>query len=118
QVFINRNLPLDPGTGLPAALIPKAGEFGNLGRNTFTGPRYKMVDMSVLKEARVGEKLRIQSRFEMFNVFNMTNLSLPERRLMDPLFGRSTRTADAAGASPGIGGGGPRAIQVALRLIY
>jgi hypothetical protein len=118
QAFINRSLPLDPMTGLPAALIPRTGEFGNLGRNTFTGPRYKNVDMSILKETRVGEKLRIQTRFEMFNVLNTTNLSLPERRLMDPFFGRSTRTADAAGASPGIGGGGPRAIQVALRLIY
>jgi hypothetical protein len=118
QVTINRNLPLDPFTGLPMALIPATGEFGNLGRNTFTGPRYKNVDLSILKETRVGEKMRIQSRFEMFNVFNTTNLSLPERRLMDPFFGRSSRTADAAGASPGIGGGGPRAIQVALRLIY
>jgi hypothetical protein len=118
QVYVNRDLPLDPFTGLPAAIIPRTGEFGNLGRNTFTGPGYKNVDLSVLKETRLGEKLRIQSRFEMFNVFNTTNLSLPERRLMDPFFGRSARTADVAGGVPGIGGGGPRVIQVALKLVY
>ena len=118
QVYINRSLPLDPGTGLPAALIPKIGDFGNLGRNTFNGPGYKNVDLSILKETRIGEKFRIQSRFEMFNVLNTTNLSLPERRLMDPFFGRSSRTADSAGGAPGIGGGGPRVIQVALRLLY
>ena len=118
QVFINRNLPLDPRTGLPAALIPATGEFGNLGRNTFTGPDYKNVDMSILKETRVGERLKIQTRFEVFNVFNTTNLALPERRLLDPFFGRSARTPDVAGGVPGIGGGGPRVIQVALKLAF
>lgn len=118
QVTLNRNLPLDPATGLPAAIIPQTGEFGNLGRNTFTGPGYKDVDMSVLKEIRVGENLRIQTRLEMFNLFNTTNLALPERRVLEPFFGRSTRTPDVAGGVPGIGGGGPRAFQLALRLVY
>jgi hypothetical protein len=118
QVSLNRNLPLDPATGLPTAIIPKTGEFGNLGRNTFTGPGYKNFDMSVLKEIRVGEKLRIQTRVEMFNIFNTTNLALPERRVTDPFFGRSTRTPDVAGGVPGIGGGGPRALQMAFRLVY
>ncbi len=118
QISLNRSLPLDPATGLPAAIIPKTGEFGNLGRNTFTGPGYKNVDMSVLKEIRFGEKLKIQTRLEMFNIFNTTNLALPERRVRDPFFGRSTRTPDVAGGVPGIGGGGPRALQLALRLVY
>jgi hypothetical protein len=118
QVSLNRNLPLDPATGLPAAIVPQNGQFGNLGRNTFTGPGYKNVDMSVLKEVRFGENLRIQTRLEMFNIFNTTNLALPERRVLDPFFGRSTRTPDVAGGVPGIGGGGPRAFQLALRLVY
>jgi hypothetical protein len=118
QVTLNRNLPLDPATGLPAAIIPQNGTFGNLGRNTFTGPGYKNFDLSVLKEIRAGEKLRIQTRLEMFNIFNTTNLALPERRVLDPFFGRSTRTPDVAGGVPGIGGGGPRAFQLAFRLVY
>jgi hypothetical protein len=118
QITLNRNLPLDPATGLPAAIVPKTGEFGNLGRNTFSGPGYKNVDMSLLKEVRFGESLKFQGRFEVFNLFNTTNLALPERRVNEPFFGRSTKTPDVAGGVPGIGGGGPRVIQLAFRVIY
>lgn len=118
QVSINRNLPLNPFTGLPAAIAPAFGQFGNLGRNTFTGPGYKNFDISVIKTTRIGEKFKIQSKFEMFNVFNTTNLSLPERRLTDPFFGLSTRTQDVAGGVPGIGGGGPRVMQLAIKVMY
>lgn len=118
QVHLNPALPLDPVRRIPAAIIPRTGEVGNLGRNTFTGPGYKNVDMSIIKETRLGEKLRIQTRFEVFNIFNTTNLALPERKLTDPFFGRSNKTQDVAGGVPGIGGGGPRVIQLALRFVY
>jgi hypothetical protein len=118
QVFLNRDVPLDPITGLPAAIIPPLGQFGNLGRNAFTGPGYKNFDMSAVKTTRFGERLRLQTRFEMFNVFNTANLALPERRLTDPLFGLSSRTQDVAGGVPGIGGGGPRVIQLAIKVVY
>ncbi|MCI0486073.1 MAG: TonB-dependent receptor [Blastocatellia bacterium] len=118
QLYLNPDLPKDPATGLPLAIIPKAGEFGTLGRNTFTGPGYKNVDLSVAKRTRLGERLGIETRFEMFNVFNRTNLALPERIMTDPLFGISSRTQDVAGGVTGIGGGGPRSIQLALRLVY
>jgi hypothetical protein len=118
QVFVNPDLPLDPARRIPAAIIPKTGQVGNMGRNTFTGPGYKNVDVSISKDTRFGEKLRIQGRFEIFNVFNTTNLALPERKLTDPFFGRSTKTQDVVGGVPSIGGGGPRVIQVALRLSY
>ena len=118
QVTLNRTGPLDPFTGLPAAIIPATGQFGTLGRNSFNGQRYKNVDLSVVKSTRLGEKLSLQTRFEMFNLFNTTNLALPERRLTDPFFGLSSRTQDVAGGVPGIGGGGPRTVQIALRLTY
>ena len=94
------------------------GQVGNLGRNTFRGDEYKNVDFSVVKHTRFGERLSLQTRFEVFNLFNATNLALPERRLTDRFFGLSTRTQDVAGGVPGIGGGGPRVIQVALRVVY
>jgi hypothetical protein len=117
QLFLNRNLPLDPATGLPASIIPQTGKVGNLGRNTFTGPGYRNVDVSVAKHFAVGERMRIQTRVEMFNAFNMTNLALPERRLREIYFGLSSRTQDVAGGLPGMGGG-PRAIQLALQFSY
>jgi hypothetical protein len=109
---------LDPVRRIPAAIIPAAGSVGSLGRNTFLGAGYNNVDLSILKHTRLGEKLRVQARFEIFNLFNTTNLALPERRLIDPSFGRVTRTQDVAGGVPGIGGGGPRVMQVAVRFVY
>lgn len=118
ELFLNTSMPLDPVRGIPSAIIPATGETGNLGRNTFTGPGYKSFDMSVVKKARLGEKFNIQARFEVFNLFNTTNLALPERRLVDPFFGRASRTQDVAGGVPSIGGGGPRVVQLALKFAY
>jgi hypothetical protein len=73
--------------------------------------------VSVAKHFAVGERMRIQTRVEMFNAFNMTNLALPERRLREIYFGLSSRTQDVAGGLPGMGGG-PRAIQLALQFSY
>ncbi len=118
QVYLNPDLPKDPQRGIPSVLIPAPGQFGTLGRNSFTGPGYKNLDLSVIKETRLSERLRIQARFEVFNLLNTVNLALPERRMLDPFFGRSTRTQDVAGGVPGIGGGGPRVAQLAVKLIY
>jgi hypothetical protein len=118
QIHMDRSGPVDPFTGLPAAVVPATGQFGTMGRNTFTGQRYKNVDLSVVKTTRLGERLSLQTRFEMFNVFNTTNLALPERRVNEPTFGLSSRTQDVVGGVPGMGGGGPRTMQIALRLTY
>ena len=114
----NPGLARDPITRIPLALIPDPGRFGDMGRNTFIGPHYRNLDLSVSKETRLRENLRAQVRSEIFNVLNTANLALPSRRMTDPLFGVSTKTQDVAGGSPGIGGGGPRVIQLALKLIY
>jgi hypothetical protein len=118
QLYLNRSLPLDPATGLPASIVPQTGKVGNLGRNVFTGPGYKNVDLSVIKRITLSEKLKVQARAEMFNAFNTANLALPERRLTDTYFGLSSRTQDVAGGLPGMGGGGPRSLQLALQFIY
>jgi hypothetical protein len=118
QLFINPDLPLDPVRKIPTALIPGNGEFGTLGRNTYTGAGYRNVDISLIKDTRLREGLRMQLRGELFNVLNTTNLALPSRRLTDPFFGLSTKTQDVAGGVPGIGGGGPRVAQLALKFVY
>ena len=118
QLSYDPSLAKDPVTGVPLVLIPAPGQFGTLGRNTFTGPGYKNLDLSLIKETRLGEKLRVQGRFEVFNVFNTTNLALPLRQMNETLFGRSTKTQDVAGGVPGIGGGGPRVIQLGLKFVY
>lgn len=79
---------------------PDRGENGDLGRNTFRGPGYATVDLSLFKNFPLpwlGESGRLQFRIEAFNLFNRVNLFLPINDLAASqlLFGRSTATFDA-----------------------
>jgi hypothetical protein len=49
---------------------PGPGQLGNIGRNSFHGPRGFYSDLSVVKVFPIGEKLRAQFRMDAFNVFN------------------------------------------------
>jgi hypothetical protein len=61
-----------PGAaGCPGTTNPD----GDLSRNLFTGPGFADVDLSVIKNISIGERLKLQLRAEMFNVFNRRNLA-------------------------------------------
>src|SRR5262249_51462058 len=47
---------------------------GNLSRNKFYAPGYGDVDLSILKTIPIRERLKVQLRAEMFNLFNRVNL--------------------------------------------
>jgi len=62
----------------PAAFTaPAYGTFGNLGRDTLTGPGLANVDLSLVKVTQLGERVRAQFRVEFFNVLNHTNFATP-----------------------------------------
>ena len=66
----------NPGGGIFTE--PCLGCAGNLGRNTFLGPKQWFADMSLFKNFRVTERVGLQFRVEGFNVFNHTNFLLAE----------------------------------------
>ena len=105
----------DPSGWLnPAAFsLPAAGTFGNLGRNTFFGPDFKQIDVSVLKDFKIGEKAKLEYRAEFFNIFNCPNFAQPNTTFNTPNFGKVFSTF---GATLGIGTS--RQIQMALRLSF
>ena len=124
---------LDPtGDGSAASCIPGTWHFGSLGRNALRGPGYHNVDFSIFKDTRITEKLKIQLRAEIFNIFNHPNFSNPllpsfaadMTSSIDPVTGRGTGflpitvTPDVGIGNPFMGGGGPRNIQLAMRLIF
>lgn len=58
------------------------GFLGNAGRNMLTGPGLVNVDMALIKTGRwrwLGNDGRVELRLEAFNVFNRTNLGIPNR---------------------------------------
>jgi len=82
---------------------PGLGQRGNLGRNTFRGPRYFNVDLSLIKSFRIpwftstggNEGANLQLRLEGFNVFNTLNLTNPVNDMSSPLFGKSVSALPA-----------------------
>ena len=88
--------------------FPAAGSTGNAGRNSFRGPDYFKVDLSLVKQFRVRETHTIALRIELYNLFNTTNFGLPAVNLSSPAnFGRIDFTT-----------GTPRTIQAALRYSF
>ncbi|HEV2523087.1 MAG TPA: carboxypeptidase-like regulatory domain-containing protein [Candidatus Acidoferrales bacterium] len=54
-----------------------SGFFGNVGRDTYTGPGLGTWDFSVLKETHLFERLNLQFRAEIFNMLNRANFNTP-----------------------------------------
>jgi hypothetical protein len=62
----------------PNAFIqPLPGTYGNVGRNTLQGPSLVQTDISAAKKFSLSERLHLQFRAEIFNLFNRTNFNTP-----------------------------------------
>jgi outer membrane receptor protein involved in Fe transport len=99
---------------------PPDGTFGDLGRNSIFGPHFWNVDFAVTKNTQIYERLNLQLRAELFNIFNHPNFALPNF-FVDPgngPAGKITQTPDQAQTNPGLGGGGPRVIQLGAKLTF
>ncbi len=53
------------------------GSVGNLGRNNLIAPGYAETDIGVTKNTRITERVSLQFRAEIFNIFNHPNFSNP-----------------------------------------
>jgi hypothetical protein len=60
-----------------AFLPPAAGTYGNVGRDSLTGPGLTELDFSASKNTRVTERVGLQFRAEFFNILNHTNFLTP-----------------------------------------
>jgi len=102
------------------------GEQGNFERNVLRGFGATQADLALQRQFRVTERVALRFRAECFNVFNQPNFGSPVFDLSSPLFGRSTQTlANSLGSGGANGGfsplyqiGGPRSIQLALRVEF
>jgi hypothetical protein len=114
-----------------SVLVPPAfGSYGTLGPNVFRGFPFYNWDLSVTKMWKFKERLTAQFRAEFFNVLNHPNISNPfggaggDNTYTDPSgtggssFGFRPETPDVTSSNPVLGSGGPRAIQLGLKLIF
>jgi len=114
-----------------SVLVPPAyGSYGTLGRNVFRSMPYYNWDLSVTKAWKFRERVTTQFRAEFFNVLNHPNISNPfggpggDNSFTDPSaaagssFGFRPETPDVTSSNPVLGSGGPRAIQLGLKVIF
>jgi hypothetical protein len=79
---VNPYLNADRNLLNPAAFaIPTAGSFGNLSRNALRGPNFRQSDLIFNKRIPITEKVRLEFRTEIFNLFNRANFALPSSTL-------------------------------------
>jgi hypothetical protein len=136
--------PAAGGNGLAGTCIPGSRHFGNLGRNSLVGPNFRQFDFSLFKTTSITERLKLELRFEAYNLLNHPNFASPlwPNFLSDAgpngistgpgatgacaglAAGRScgflplTVTGDVGIGYPFLGGGGPRSMQVAAKITF
>src|SRR5215472_5051590 len=137
--WLNPTAFCSPGVGTcPTGPIVAGSPIGNLSRNKFYAPGYGDVDLSILKTIPIRERLKVQLRAEMFNLFNRVNLqsgpgSVPTSPCVPtgaagrcaPVtaanfggFGLVSDTIGDFNGAPGIGPGEAFNMQLAIKIIF
>ncbi|HEX8195218.1 MAG TPA: TonB-dependent receptor [Pyrinomonadaceae bacterium] len=91
----------------PVATPDDPNLYGNAGRNILIGPSFKSVDLSLMKNFRLRENVKLQFRAESFNVFNHPNYQVPVFQLDNSRVGQVSQTANEG-----------REFQFALKLLF
>jgi len=97
-----------------AFLAPPAnsGFWGNLGRDTLTGPGLGTWDFSTFKDTEIGEQMKVEFRAELFNLLNRANFNTPNLIVFTP-----TGVSGTAGAITSTSTTS-RQVQFALKLLW
>jgi len=93
-----------------------ATTLGTLGRNSIVGPGFTDVDLSLIKNTKLTERLNLQFRADAFDLLNHPNYGQPNRvlsSLTSTTFGTITNTRFPTGD-----GGSSRQLQLALKFIF
>lgn len=90
------NVLVIPGCSVSNPLCSRpanVGRFGNCGVNVLRGPNFVGADLSLMKQFQLSEKMRLEIRATMTNVFNHPNFGIPAADIESPgSFGRVTST--------------------------
>lgn len=112
--------------GSSVLVPPAAGTVGNAGRGIFRDSGFRDWDLAVAKNWKFTERLNAQFRAEFFNVLNHPSFANPGGPAApgwnDPsatsTFGCGCGTPDQVAPNPVLGSGGPRSIQLGLKLLW
>jgi len=99
---------------------------GTLGRNALRGFSMSQLDLSVRRQIHLTERVNVEFKAESFNAFNHPNFADPVNTLNSVTFGKSTQMLAPSLGTGGINGGfsplyqvgGPRSIQMAIKVQF
>jgi len=108
------------GAPLSPFFYPCVNTIGTSRRNMLRGPGLSQWDATVIKDTKIGERLTIQFRWEVFNVLNRANYAafVSNNTVGSGSFGTLTTSSDVAAGNPVIAQGGPRNMNFALKIIF
>ena len=102
-----------PGAaGCPGTTNP----LGDLSRNKYYGPSFKDIDFSIFKNFPITERVKVQLRGEIYNLFNRINLASGAGSVGGS--GLVTDTIGDFNGAPGLGPGEPRNAQLVAKIIF
>lgn len=104
-----------------AFATPPSGQQGTEGRNDIGGFGLAQADVSVARKFPISERASIQVRVDAFNAFNHPNFANPQAIIpFGPLELKSTSMLNRGlgGLNPLFQEGGPRSLQLSLRLSF
>jgi hypothetical protein len=90
-----------------AYVAQPAGTWGDVGRNTVTGPGITNVDVSIIRNFRLADTKTLQFRLEAFNAINHPIWNDPNTTLTSPNYGTITSTRKPM-----------RELQIGLKFIF
>ena len=110
---------------LNAFSIPSTPRQGTEGRNDIPGFALTQVDCSIARKFPITERLHLQFRADAFNLLNHPNFTNPagyiaygSSQLRSPEMLNQGLSGGGAGLNPLFQQGGPRSLQLSLKLTF
>jgi hypothetical protein len=84
------------------------------------GPGLSQWDLTLMKETKISERLSFELRWEVYNVLNRANFALSSinNTASSSFFGQLSQTPDVSAGNPVIAQGGPRNMNLALKIKF
>jgi hypothetical protein len=113
---VRPNLVGNPHLGNPSAskwfnkaafAAPAQYTIGSAGRNILRAQSLKDLDLSLFREDRLTERIKLQFRAEFFNILNHPTFDVPQAAITSPVFAAVSGTAVSA-----------RQMQLGLKVLF
>lgn len=97
-----------------AFVVPDSGTYGNVSRDSMTGPGLVQLDLALSKTTALLEKAHLQLRAEFFNVLNHTNFATPNTVVFSSASPSPSPTAGVITATST----SSRQVQLGLKILF